>query len=100
MRPRDWFAVGVRLLGVYVFYRSVGQWLGLLADRFYEASRSELARDVGNAEARTGYTLVYAVGYLALSYVLVFGAERLTRWAFGESFDSDNGQSNKDAGVG
>jgi hypothetical protein len=33
---------------------------------------------------------VFAIGYLVLSYVLVFGAERLTRWAFNETIVVDD----------
>jgi hypothetical protein len=84
MRPRDWFAVGVRLIGVYAFYRAVIQWLGVVGDFFYQASRSEAARELDVSQSHAGYVAVFAVGLTVLSYVLIFGAERLTRWSFNE----------------
>lgn len=86
MGPRDWFSVGVRLLGVYVFYRSVAHWLILLADI---VSRSELSNELDTSPSQTGEILVFAVGNLVLSYVLIFGADRLTRWAFNEPSPDD-----------
>jgi hypothetical protein len=84
MRPRDWFSVGVRLFGVYVFFRGFAQLLGLFADTVSQASRAQLAREFDSASAPRGYILVFVVGYFALSYTLVFGGERLTRLAFHE----------------
>ncbi len=89
MRPRDWFAVGLRLLGAYVFYRSITQWLSLLADSISQVPRSELAKEFEASTFRTGYIVVFAVGYLVLSYVFVFGAERITQLAFNERAASD-----------
>jgi hypothetical protein len=93
MGPRDWFSVGVRLLGVYVFYRAVAQWLGLFAEMFAQVTRSELSRDLGNSESRNGYVVVFGVGYLILSYFFIFGAERLTRLAFNEQSELDSDEA-------
>jgi hypothetical protein len=91
MRPRDWFSVGIRLLGAYLFYRSISYWLSILADFFYQIPKSELAREIDSPQSRVSYILVFAVGYMVLSYAFVFGAERITRLAFNEtSPESDN----------
>lgn len=68
-------------MGVYVFYRSFHFWLILVVDM---VSRSEISKEFGAAQSPTSDALVLAVGYLALAYVLIFGAERLTRWTFNE----------------
>jgi hypothetical protein len=78
MRPQDWFSVGVRLMGVYVFYRSFNYWLILLADFL----ATDISKEFQEPQSPISDILILSVGYLVLAYVLVFGAERLTRWAF------------------
>ena len=90
MRPRDWFSVGVRLLGVYAFYHSVGQWLVIIGDRVNSFAKSDLSKEFDKSLLPITPYLVFAIGYLVLSYVLVFGAERLTRWAFNETIVADD----------
>jgi hypothetical protein len=92
MRPRDWFSVGVRLFGVWTFYRGFsdllasGVWLFGLAPRF-------AAKDFDDAHTGLVYDLWYAAGFFALAIYFIFGAEHLTRWAFNEPgppADGDN----------
>jgi hypothetical protein len=80
MRPRDWFGVGVRLLGLYVVYDGFSYLVGFLARRMVD---SRIARELGGGSV-PGYYLVYAVCFLAFGFLLLWGAERLTRWAFNE----------------
>ena len=89
MRPRDWFSLGLRLSGAYVFYRSIGYWLSLFADAISKVPRSELAKEFEASTSRPGYVMVFAIGYLVLSYVFVFRAERITQLAFNEPGSSD-----------
>lgn len=95
MHPRDWFAVGVRLFGVYVFYRSIAYFLSFLSYRLDLMSRSGLAQELDTSQSHSSYYGVFAAGYFALSYVLVFGAERITRWAFGETPEAANGNDER-----
>jgi hypothetical protein len=83
MRPRDWFSVGVRLLGVWFSTRGVTD---LLTAGTYVLGLAPKALTDRHDDLRTGvtYNLWYAAGTLALAIYLVFGAEHLTRWAFQE----------------
>ncbi|MGD9636673.1 MAG: hypothetical protein AB7G28_24945 [Pirellulales bacterium] len=83
MRPRDWFAVGVRLMGVWIFYeRGFSYLLAFGADRL-RLNQSPLAGDI-DTSGNEQYYIWYALGCTALAAYLVFGAEHLTRWAFRE----------------
>jgi hypothetical protein len=88
MRPRDWFSVGVRLFGLYVFFRGftdlllgVGYALKLLPQSNF--------RDLTDTPRAETYYLWYAAGYLALAIYFIFGAEHLTKWAFKELAESE-----------
>jgi hypothetical protein len=81
MRARDWFGVGIRLLGVYVIYDAFNFLVGFFARRMVE---SEIARELGGSKSAPAYYLVYAVCLAASGFILIWGAERLTRWAFNE----------------
>ncbi len=35
-------------------------------------------------QAHGGYYLMMAVGFMGLGFVIIYGAERITRWAFNE----------------
>ncbi len=63
-------------------------FLSFLSYRLDLMSRSGLAQELGTSETHSSYYGVFAAGYFSLSYVLVFGAERITRWAFGETQDA------------
>lgn len=84
MRPRDWFSVGVRLLGVWIFCeRGFSYFLAFGAERL-RLDKSPLAGGidtVGNEQ----YYFWYAMGSSVLAAYFVFGAEHLTRLAFRES---------------
>jgi hypothetical protein len=84
MLPRDWFSVGLRLFGVYVFYRGVTYLLATVADKFDLISRSQISRDLETYQAHDGYYLMMSLGLMGFALVLIYGAERITRWAFSE----------------
>ena len=88
MRPRDWFSVGVRLLGVYVFFEGFAQLISFACGRFGLYDRDLLGTD--QTDRYSTYVLVFSIGYFLLSYILVFGAERLTRLAFNEPSPNDD----------
>lgn len=92
MRPRDWFSVGVRLMGVWIFYeRGFAYFLAFGADRLNLQGKSPLAGDIDTA-GNEQYYFWYALGCTVLAIYFVFGADQLTRWAFHESAaPSDNG---------
>src|SRR4051794_21364064 len=96
MRPRDWFCVGVRLLGVWLFARGVTD---LLTAGTYILGIAPKALSDRHQDLHTGvmYNLWYAAGGLAFAIYLLFGAEHLTRWAFQEplppSADDGSGDS-------
>jgi hypothetical protein len=84
MRPRDWFSVGVRLLGVWVIYDGFVYLLAVLSESLTHFSRSEIARSLTTESKPSIDYAVYAVGALGFGFVLISGTERLTRWAFNE----------------
>jgi hypothetical protein len=83
MRPRDWFSVGLRLFGVWLVYRGVGDllaaasWLLGLTPRY-------VAKDFDDAHSGVMFSLMYSAGYFALSAYFLFGSEHLTRWSYDE----------------
>jgi hypothetical protein len=88
MRPRDWFSVGVRLFGLWVIYDGFGFLLGVLANRLEQLSPS-VVRSLEPSRFSPIYGLVFAIGSMALGFILIAGAERLTRWAFNETSPED-----------
>ena len=84
MRPRDWFNVGVRLLGVWVLYRGFGDLLHAGASLLGVKPESVI-REFNDVHTAIMYDLWYAAGFLVLALYLIFGAEHLTRWAYKES---------------
>jgi hypothetical protein len=89
MRPRDWFSVGVRLFGIWVIYDGFTYLVGFLAERVVQLSRSEFARDL-EPRAASGYYIFFGIASLAFGFVLISGAERITRWLFGEQLPTEN----------
>jgi hypothetical protein len=83
--PRDWFSVGLRLFGVYVFYRGVSYLLATLADKLELLSRTQISRDLEMYQAHNGYYLMMAIGFMGFGFLLIYGAEGVTRWKFNES---------------
>jgi hypothetical protein len=88
MRPRDWFSVGARLFGIWVFYRGFVYLLYFIADCVTQLSRSELSREFEKSLWRSDY-VVSGIALMGVGYLLVFHAERLTRAAFKESAETD-----------
>jgi hypothetical protein len=83
MQPRDWFSVGVRLFGLWVFYKGLNDLLGAVSWLFgmapeYVTSNFDI---VGKGVA---FSLMYAASYFAVAAYFVFGAEHLTRCVFSE----------------
>jgi hypothetical protein len=84
MRPRDWFSVGVRLLGVWIIYDGFVYLLAVLSEGVSHFSRSGASRSLTTESTPSIDYTFYAVGALGFGFVLISGAERLTRWAFNE----------------
>jgi hypothetical protein len=89
MRPRDWFSVGVRLLGVWLFAeRGFSYFLTFGADRLNLSDNSPFAGGI-DPSVNGPFYLWYALGCTALSAYFIFGADHLTRLAFRESISTD-----------
>jgi hypothetical protein len=96
MRPRDWFSVGVRLLGVWVLYRGVSDLLHVGASVLGIRPVS-ITKEFNDAHTALMYDLWYAAGFLAFSLYLIFGAEHLTRWVYAESSLSSDDDGSGDS---
>lgn len=83
MRPRDWFLVGLRLMGAWIFYHAVSASLSAAAYVMNLAARLSMDR-FDDAHAGAMYNLWYALGYGTLGLYFIFGAEGLTKWIFDE----------------
>jgi hypothetical protein len=83
MRSRDWFSLGVRLLGVWVLYRAVGDLL-VLGSSVLGLSPESSLKQWNDTHTMHMYNMWYAVGYLAFAIYLMLGAEHLTRWVYSE----------------
>ena len=94
MQPRDWFSVGVRLLGVWFSTRGVTDLL-TAGTCLLGIVPKALVDKYEDLHAGVMYNLWYAAGVLAFAIYLIFGAEHLTRWAFQEPM-----QPNDDDGSG
>jgi hypothetical protein len=82
MRPRDWFSVGIRLLGAWVFYNGFVDLIYVGALLLGVAPHYIVDKDYGSLEkASIGY-LWYAAGRFALAIYFVFFTEHLARWVF------------------
>jgi hypothetical protein len=96
MRPRDWFLVGLRLIGVWIFYHAVGDVLtaGVWA---LDLGPQESLGKYQDTHSGLQYNLWFAAGYGALALYFVFGAEGLTKWIFDE-YPPDSDAVEDDAG--
>jgi hypothetical protein len=96
MPSRDWFALGARLLGLWVLYQGVGDLVVFGAHVLGLGPESTLQR-WNDEQTRHLYNMWFAAGYLAFAIYLLLGAEHLTRWVYGEqsprnASDSDGQQ--------
>jgi hypothetical protein len=87
MRPRDWFCVGVRLIGVWLFTVGLGHLLAAFASML--RPRTQFSDDPDLFYRHVAYAL-YIAGYCFPAAYLLFGAEHLTRWVFKEKSSSDD----------
>jgi hypothetical protein len=83
MRPRDWFAVGVRLVGLWLILHGCILALSLLSSHLTDA-RSSIERDFAHASARMTGELIYIFGHWMIGGVVIYGAERVATWAYPE----------------
>jgi hypothetical protein len=95
MRPRDWFSVGVRLLGLWAIFDGSTYLLRFLAMSLAQASRSDIARQLDQDLYAPAYYISFGAGAIAIGFILLSSAERLTKWAFKESAENDNPAHNR-----
>jgi hypothetical protein len=81
MLPRDYFAVGVRLMGLWECLRGVEYAMTVIALRL-QISPSTLGPFEQRAELLN--YLFYATSNIAIGVCLLVGAEQLTAWVFRE----------------
>ena len=85
MRPRDWFLVAVKVLGVYIFWRGSSYLVGFLQILFGLIPSLIIDKDYGgSSEKAASYYLIYAAADIAVAAYCLFGTEGLTAWVFGE----------------
>src|SRR4051794_36855433 len=97
MRPRDWFLVAVRVLGLWVFYCGFVDLIYFGAILLGLGPHSLVEKEyVGSAEKASMTYLWYGAGRFALALYFLFRAEGLTKWVFGER-PRDDEQSNGEA---
>jgi hypothetical protein len=87
MKPRDWFVVGVRLLGAWWFVEGVHYALSFLDVRL---GLSPLRDYAGQVAGVPHAYLLYAAGYWAVAVYALFGTEHLARWCFQEGKPTGN----------
>jgi hypothetical protein len=90
MRPRDWFSVGARLLGLWAIFDGSTYLLRFLAISLAEASRTKISRQLDQDLYAPAYYISFGAGAIAIGFILLSGAERLTKWTFKESAENDN----------
>ncbi len=88
MRSRDWFSVGLRLLGAWLYYRAL-QDLMYSASWLFGINPGMRGADSADVSHSMLYNLMYAVGSFALGNYFLFGAEGLTRRSFNEPTEDD-----------
>lgn len=81
MNARDWFGVGVRLLGVWCFIQAVQNLLYFFDVKSGLSPLRDLAGQIDHLGSPFSY-LVYAVGYLVLTAYFLFGSEHLADWCY------------------
>jgi hypothetical protein len=80
MRPRDWFSVGIRLFGVWIFYEGFVYFVGYVGERVDLFWESEFSEDFRLARSRGHVYLWYAIGNITLALFILLRAEHLTDW--------------------
>jgi hypothetical protein len=98
MRPRDWFLVAIRVLGVYVLWRGVMDLTTFLEALLRLMPDTIVNKDFGGSiEKATMNYLLYAAVHFAFAIYVIFGGEGFTKWAFDEypreADDGDEGDS-------
>jgi cyanate permease len=86
MTARDWFMLGSRLLGLWVFYQGFGY---LIAYVLYAIGY----RSDANSDMSKSY-LIHACAEIALAYYLLLGTRHLTKLVYGEEHNSEQAQEN------
>ena len=95
MPSRDWFALGVRLLGLWALYYAFANVLHL-GTSVLGLSPESTVKEWNDVHSLQMYNLFYVAAYLAFATYLLLGAEHLTRWVYSEpspQSDSDSGSS-------
>ncbi len=98
MPSRDWFALGVRLMGLWALYYAFANFLHLGTAVLGISPDITTKEFNGDAHIQQMYNLWYVAGYLGFTIYLLLGAERLTRWVYSEpspQSDSDSDGSPK-----
>jgi hypothetical protein len=93
MPARDWFALGVRLLGLWVLYRAVDDLLHL-GSATLGINPESVTKQWDSAHTAIMYEVWFAAGFLALALYLLLGAEHFTRWVYSEPSPSIGDASN------
>jgi hypothetical protein len=91
MRPRDWFSVGTRLIGLYTFVRAFAYFAMFAANFVLATSDSEAAKHQMQSDA------LFGVFHLALALVLLFCAEPITRLVFNEPEPARHSEAESDS---
>ena len=93
MRPRDWFSVGVRLIGVWIVQRAFVYVLSMLAERLTYQDALDASKLHHDTEA------IYSIELLIFGFLLVFGAERVTKLVYREPEADELDDSHADAAM-
>jgi hypothetical protein len=89
MRPRDWFSVGIRLLGAWLYYQALDYFMFCLG-WYLEITQSSRLGPEDEIKSIT-YNFMHGAAVFALGTYFLFRAENLTRWAFKEpQVDADD----------
>jgi hypothetical protein len=98
MRPRDWFLVGLRLIGVWVFYKGFTQLLGYGALMMNMGARIPGMPQYGPAQVYGEYYLLTVFGDLGFGLFLVFGCKRLAWRLFPDEWQQGDAERPPSAG--
>jgi hypothetical protein len=99
MRPRDWFLVGARLIGVWVFYEGFSHLLSYGALIMNMGARISGAPQYGAAQIYGEYYLLTVFGDLGFGLFLLFGCERLAKRLFRDGRQPSEVEHPQPAGV-
>ena len=93
MNSRDWFGVGVRLIGVYCLIPALQNLL------FFVDVQSNLSNYRESDGEPLGF-LLYGIGYVALGVFLLRAAEGLTAFTYrSETEPQDSAESESDSKI-